>query len=29
LSAFANNFKIDNNPWVDFADESLDSIFNL
>ena len=29
LSVFANNFKIDNNPWVDFADESLDSIFNL
>ena len=29
LSAFANNFKIDDNPWVDFADESLDSIFNL
>ena len=29
LSEFANNFKIDENPWVDFGDESLDSLFKV
>jgi hypothetical protein len=29
LSQFANNFKIDENPWLDFADASLDSLFNV
>lgn len=29
LSQFANNFKIDENPWVDFTDASLDSLFNV
>jgi len=28
LSEFANNFRIDENPWEDFANENVDLIFN-
>jgi lysozyme len=28
LSEFANNFRIDENPWADFDADSVDSVFN-
>lgn len=28
LSEFANSFRIDDDPWTDFTDESVDLIFN-
>jgi len=29
LSEFANDYRIDENPWIEYPNEELDSLFNV